>query len=125
MEEIRTGGCACGAVRFTARGVPKFVSNCHCGDCRHATGAAFSTWVGYDSMAVTWQGARAIRESSPGVARGFCAVCGTPLSYSGKKWAGETHLLVGAFDDTDGLIPRTDTFVSEKLPWVQLVPEGN
>lgn len=33
-EEIREGGCNCGAVRFTARGRPRFISNCHCLDCR-------------------------------------------------------------------------------------------
>jgi hypothetical protein len=125
MEEIRTGGCSCGAVRFEARSVPKFVANCHCGDCRRATGAPFSTWVGYDSGNVSWRGERAIHDSSPTVMRGYCAVCGTPLSYSGKKWTGETHLLIGTFDDAGGLVPSSDAFASEKLPWVQLVPEGN
>ena len=67
---IWTGGCHCGAVRFEAQGEPKFVSNCHCKDCRRATGAAVSTWVGFDSELVSWRGERAIYESSPTVKRG-------------------------------------------------------
>jgi hypothetical protein len=120
-ETPLTGGCQCGAVRFEARGTPKFVANCHCSACRRATAAAFSTWVGFASAAITWHGERAIYESSPGVRRGYCRACGTPLSYSGEKWPGETHLLIGAFDDAGNLVPAGDAFEAQKLPWTQLV----
>ncbi|MFO7324634.1 MAG: GFA family protein [Pseudomonadota bacterium] len=122
-EEIREGGCNCGAVRFTARGRPRFISNCHCLDCRRATGAPFSTWVGFDSEQVSWKGERAIHHSSPTVSRGYCARCGTPLSYSGKQWSKETHLLVGTFDHQEGLVPTVDSFPEERLPWVQLIKD--
>jgi|SRR5690606_23383485 len=121
METIRTGGCACGAVRYAARGTPKFISNCHCRDCRRATGAPFSTWVGFDTERVSWDGERAIYRSSPSVSRGYCAQCGTPLSYSGRQWSAETHLLVGTFDEPDALVPTADSSIGDKLPWVQLV----
>lgn len=121
MTEIRTGGCRCGAVRFAAQGAPKFVANCHCRDCRRATGAAFSTWVGYESGMVAWTGDRAVHETPDAVRRGFCARCGTPLSYSGRQWAAETHLLVGTFDDPSGLTPTADAFAGERLPWAPLV----
>jgi hypothetical protein len=123
LEDIHPGGCSCGVVRFEARGRPKFVSNCHCGDCRKATGAPFSTWVGYDAENVTWHGERAFHESSPCVKRGYCGACGTPLSYSGPQWAGETHLLVGTFDAAELFTPTSDVFVTERLPWVRLIGE--
>jgi hypothetical protein len=121
MSEIRSGGRNCGAVRFEARGTPKFIANCHCQACRRATGAPFSTWVGYESDDICWIGVRTNYESSPTVKRGFCAVCGTPLSYSGKEWSAETHLLIGTFDDPSGLVPIMDAFAEEKLPWVPLL----
>jgi hypothetical protein len=120
QQQARAGGCHCGAVRFTAQGRPKFVSNCHCLDCRKATGAPFSTWVGYDAQNVTWQGDRAIHHSSPTVSRGFCAKCGTPLLYSGRQWSTETHLLVGTFDQPDDLRPTGDSFTADKLDWVRM-----
>ncbi|MGE0408101.1 MAG: GFA family protein [Amphiplicatus sp.] len=120
-DSIRSGGCRCGAVRFEAKGAPKFVGNCHCEDCRRSTGAPFSTYVGYRDDAVRWKGAsRTLYESSPGVRRGFCATCGAPLSYQGPKWAGETHLFLGDFDDPSGLVPTGDVFTTEALPWVAL-----
>lgn len=123
-DAVHTGGCACGAARFEARGAPKFVGNCHCADCRRATGAAFSTFVGFRDEQVTWTGAeRRRRESSPGVFRGFCAVCGTPLSYQGHKWAGETHLLIGCFDDPSRYVPTGEVFAGERLSWAPLVGE--
>ena len=57
-DETRSGGCQCGAVRYEARGAPKFVGNCHCRDCRKATGAAFSTYVCYLDANVRWTGDR-------------------------------------------------------------------
>lgn len=123
MSIVRQGGCHCGAVRFRAMGEPKFVGNCHCRDCRRATGAAFSTWVGYDTEQVAWEGPRAIHHSSETVSRGFCAGCGTPLSYSGRKWAAETHLLIGCIDDDTQLKPTGDGFRDERLDWVRLVSE--
>ena len=121
-DVVRTGGCQCGAVRFSAEGTPKFVGNCHCGDCRKATGAAFSTYVGYLDGAVRWDGdARRLSQSSSGVKRGFCGKCGSPVSYQGHKWAGETHLFIGGFDDPAGLVPTGDVFTSEALSWAPVI----
>jgi hypothetical protein len=117
----RVGGCQCGAVRFSAEGPPKFVCNCHCADCRRATGAPFSTFVGFLDDQIAWSGeTRAFRESSPGVTRSFCSTCGSPLSYQGAKWAGETHLYIGNFDNPGDLTPTSDVFVEEALPWAPI-----
>lgn len=120
MATDHEGGCRCGAVRYRVQDAPKFVAHCHCADCRHATGAAFSTWVGWADDQVTWSGEpRSIHRSSPGVTRGFCPACGTPLSYQGDKWAGETHLTIGTFDDAEAFTPAGDAFQGEALAWVR------
>ncbi len=120
----RAGSCHCGAIRFEAEGEPRFVSNCHCESCRRTTGAAFSTWVGYRDHQVIWHGERAFRLSSPGVMRGYCGACGTPLSYGSDKWPGETHLLLGVFDDPRAFTPAGDAFIEEKLDWVRPVEDS-
>lgn len=117
---IREGGCHCRKVRFRAAAEPKFVSRCHCDSCRRTTGAAFSTWVGFDAGAVEWTGeAPGFYASSAGVKRGFCKSCGTPLTYESDKWPGERHFLIGVFDDPRAIAPTGDYMKDEALDWVK------
>ena len=116
--DVQQGGCQCGAVRFETEGAPRFVANCHCESCRNATGAAFSTWVGFEEPQIRWtKAAPSYFESSKGVSRGFCAACGTPLTFAAEKWAGETHLLIGVFDDPSAFVPRSEVFTEDALSW--------
>ena len=102
----RRGRCLCGAVRFVARGEPIWVAHCHCESRRRATSAAFATYAGYAAAAIEWSGgARAIHRSSPGVQRGFCPRCGSPLSFESARWPGEVHLLQPSFADPESLTP--------------------
>lgn len=116
-EETHKGGCHCGAVRFEARNPPRFVARCHCNSCRRTTGGAFSTWIGFRNDQIRWLTRPAFHESSPGVRRGFCPKCGTPLSFGGGKWPDETHFLVGVFDDPSRYVPTVDVFTEDALSW--------
>ena len=40
-----SGGCLCGALRYTLRAEPALVGVCHCRDCQKFTGSAFSFLV--------------------------------------------------------------------------------
>jgi hypothetical protein len=125
MADKHEGGCQCGAIRFATEGAPKFVANCHCRSCRKAIGAAFSTWIGFNDDQVKWtKGAPTFYASSPGVKRGYCPACGTPLSYASDKWAGETHFLIGVFDEPEAFTPKGDAFADEALSWSQKIKEG-
>ncbi|PQA86091.1 GFA family protein [Hyphococcus luteus] len=122
MSAPHSGGCQCGAARFEATSDPKFISNCHCKACRKATGAAFSTWVGFNNENVRWvTDEPSFYESSEGVRRGYCAKCGTPLTYAGDKWAGETHFLIGVMDKPEEYAPEGDAFPDEALSWTQRI----
>lgn len=122
--DLHQGGCQCGAVRFAASGAPKFVAICHCTSCRKATGGAFSTWIGFAGGKVSWpKGEPAYYASSKGVRRGFCARCGTPLTYASERWPGETHFLIGAMDRPEAYTPTGEVFSAEALPWAQHLRE--
>ena len=125
MTKERSGGCRCGAIGFTASGDPKFIGNCHLSACRKSYGAIISTFVGYKENQVEWTGERRIYASSPGVQRCFCPVCGAPLSYQGQKWPGEIHLLLGAFHEQSDLIPTSDVFTDESLPFAPKLEASN
>ena len=77
------------------------------------------TWVGWLDHQVKWSGQpRTIYVSSNGVKRGYCAQCGSPLSYQGEQWARETHIVIGAFDDADGYEPDGEVFADQALHWI-------
>ena len=117
----REGGCRCGAVRFRAAGKPLWVAHCHCNECRKATGSAFASYAGYRSSDVKWTaGPPKTHETSPGVHRGFCGTCGSPMSFEGGRWPDEIHLFLGAFDDPAAFEPRAHVYVAEAMPWAKL-----
>ena len=42
-----TGGCHCGAVRYSVAGEPQHVALCHCSDCRKSAGAPMVSWAAF------------------------------------------------------------------------------
>lgn len=123
-EAVLTGRCLCGAISFTTRGAPKFISNCHCQSCRRAASAPSLAWAGFLDAQVDIRG-DALRQyaSSPGVIRSFCGNCGSPIAFKGERWAGETHLAVCAFDTAGAMAPTSDHLTEEKLPWAALLAQ--
>jgi hypothetical protein len=76
------------------------------------------TFVGYPAEKVTFvQGERAIYNSSLGVRRGFCSMCGTPISYEADRYPGEIHLYISALDNPDDFAPQQHVHFNEKIEW--------
>ena len=120
-DRIEEGRCLCGAVRFRTTGDPVWIGHCHCQSCRRNTGSAVATFVGFRPGSVQWTaGSRAIYESSPGVRRGFCQRCGTPLTYEADRFPDEVHLYVGGFDHPERLEPQFHVFYAERIPWLAI-----
>jgi len=92
-NEITTGKCLCESIKFKIHGNPLWVSHCHCQSCRRNTGSVVATFVGLRKEQLSYiTGSRKFYESSPGVHRGFCADCGTPLTYEASWCEEEIHL---------------------------------
>ena len=75
------GGCQCGRTRYRARGPRDRASVCYCRMCQKASGGPFMAFVRFLADQVEWLTAPSVFASSNRVERGFCAVCGTPLTY--------------------------------------------
>ncbi len=115
----RSGGCACGAVRFVARGEPLRIASCHCLTCRKIHGAPFATFVIYADADVTVTGPLTEWRSTPPYARCFCSQCGSRVL--GRE-NGETELMLGAFDNTGIFAPEYEAFVTHREPWQPALP---
>ncbi len=107
-----TGGCACGAKRFTAKiGEDAKPYLCHCRMCQRASGNVSLAMVGVEEDGIAWEGEPDWYESSPIARRPFCAKCGTSLGFRyndpsrGDDGASKMDLTVGSFDDPSVFIP--------------------
>jgi len=120
-EAIYQGGCSCGALRYEARGPATNLCFCHCASCRRATGASPVAWATFAarSFSVT-RGTLALHESSPSVQRGFCAKCGTSLSYAHAARAGELDITVASLDAPAALRPACHIWVADRIDWAPL-----
>ena len=76
-----TGGCQCGRVRYTARIVSDDAYLCHCRMCQRASGNVSVAFCNVPKANVAWQREPDYFASSPIARRGFCAACGTPLTF--------------------------------------------
>jgi hypothetical protein len=118
-----TGGCMCGAVRYEASGDPLSVIFCHCESCRKHTGAPVVTLAGFKKDQVRYTaGERATYESSPGVLRGFCSRCGTPLTWEGDgdELGPLVEIHVGTTDNATKLAPQLHVHFAERIPWFEV-----
>jgi hypothetical protein len=112
-----TGGCQCGAVRFSVGRLGRG-SICHCRMCQKAFGSFFGPLV--TSFEVTWtRGAPQYFASSDKIQRGFCARCGTPLTYEeiGRPSEQQVEIAIGAFDDPSVAAPVIQVNLANKLPF--------
>ncbi|MFC4729974.1 GFA family protein [Salipiger abyssi] len=113
----RTGGCLCGAVRYTAKSLGSF-GVCHCEQCQRWAGSAlFAVTVPQGDMVL--KGAEHIRafRSSDWASREFCGTCGSVLWYrydKGVDGAGDYEVTIGTLDNADGLEMQREIFVDQK-----------
>ena len=47
-DRVLVGKCECGAVRYRVADEFLYASNCHCSQCRAATGSAFKAFAGIE-----------------------------------------------------------------------------
>jgi len=114
-DKAISGGCQCGAVRFCVEGGLGRPTICHCRMCQKAFGSFFGPFV--TAAGLTWtRGAPKYFQSSNRVQRGFCADCGTPLTYEADK--GPPEVAIGAFDDPAAIRPVLQLSVGTRLPWL-------
>ncbi|MVA96844.1 GFA family protein [Nitratireductor sp. CAU 1489] len=115
-----TGGCRCGAVRFSASVAPHHISYCHCHDCRRAGGAPVSAFVGFKKEYVTFDGDTLKAFENGPVARSFCGVCGSPVAYVDDRLADDVWIALGAMDQPAAYKPSHHAYVREQLPFVHM-----
>lgn len=112
-----SGGCQCGAVRYRFHGTPAQVALCHCRMCQKATGSVAWAYFTAARGDLTWtRGQPSLYRSSAAAQRGYCAACGTPLTFEPE--GGDTLDLGIATLDTPAVLRPTEQYwAGERMPW--------
>jgi len=114
----QTGRCLCGAVTYAFKPPIKWMAHCHCESCRRAVSAGFASYFCVRDGQWRWTGASPkTYESSPGVWRDFCGVCGSQMTYRAERYAGEIHFHAATLDDPTQFTPTVHVYTAEALPW--------
>jgi hypothetical protein len=116
-----TGRCLCGAVEYTVADQFRYALNCHCSNCRRATGAAFKPFAGIerDHLAIGKGDDRLRLFGSASAYDARCDVCGS-LLYSLVRAGAYVHVTLGTLLDAPSLRPSAHIFVGSKAPWFEI-----
>ena len=129
-----TGGCICGAIRYTIGQAPVEIYACHCTDCQRITGSAFSIGVVVRDDGFRLEGKDA-RSVPGGISAGgrvksrwVCPECGIWLYGNPRhssRHAGVIRVVRGGtLDDTSWLRPASHVWTRSRQPWVVLPPDA-
>ena len=123
---MHKGSCFCGAVQYEIKGELGPITLCHCSRCRKANGTAFwaAASVGADQFHLV-SGCEALTEfeSSLGVHRIFCGLCGSRLfgrCISRNQDSATIRVCIGTLDTPVPTRPVAHIFVSQKAAWFDI-----
>lgn len=121
---MKTGSCACGAVRYGVTGALTKVTFCHCSKCRrwhgHVGAYAAVERDGFrlvESRGLKWHSVNEV------VRRGFCGECGSSLFWD-EDGDERVSLCVGTLDAPTGLEAKAHIFVGSKGDYYPLPDDG-
>ena len=118
------GKCCCGAVRYRVADAFLYAANCHCSNCRAATGSAFKPFAGIEreKLAVTRGEDALLVFGEANLNDTRCEVCGS-LLYSVVRDGAFVHVALGSLVDPPSIRPTGHIFVGSKAPWFEITDD--
>ena len=119
-----SGRCQCGAVRYQVADEFIYAQNCHCSQCRAATGSAFKPFAGIERDKLTFVegednllvfGTDELNDTR-------CGTCGSFL-FSVVRDGGYVHVAMGSLVDASAIRPTAHIFVGSKAPWFEITDD--
>ncbi|WP_082352632.1 GFA family protein [Rhizobium sp. AAP43] len=119
-----SGRCLCGAVSYKTSGLVRTSGHCHCESCRRAASSPVTTF-----FTVPRKGTELVGDSlryyasSPGVRRGFCGTCGSPMSFETVRRPEDIDLYVASLDAGLFVPIREHWHWDERVDWLNVVDD--
>jgi hypothetical protein len=102
----------------------EYAGNCHCNQCRQATGSAFKPFAGIrrEHLCLT-SGRESLQiNGTPENHDARCVQCGS-LLYSLVREAAYVHVAMGTLVEDPTIRPREHIFVGSKAPWYEILDD--
>ena len=112
------GRCYCGDVHYAVLDEFIYAANCHCSNCRRATGSAFKPFAGIErKKLVVTKGRDKLKIFGETDGNNtHCETCGS-LLYSVVRDGAYVHVAMGTLVDDPTIRPTQHIFVGSKAPW--------
>jgi hypothetical protein len=121
---VLTGRCECGTARYRVADEFLYAANCHCSNCRAATGTAFKAFAGIERDKLELTGGEdsllIVGEEDSNHTR--CGRCGS-LLYSVVRDGDYVHVALGSLVDSPSIRPTHHIFVGSKAPWFEITDD--
>jgi len=127
MAKTVTGGCLCGAVRYSYDGEIGAAGYCHCADCRKVSGSAFGVSVrveaaGFSIVSGHPKPYTKAGDSGRPVTRFFCPDCGAPLYTLPPLHPEIVFIKAGSLDDASLVRPERQAWTRSRVEWADIDP---
>jgi hypothetical protein len=121
-----SGGCHCGAVRYTCDAEPLWAGHCQCSDCRRLSGTGHLSSMAVPAASVQLTGApsgyRHRADSGNELTRSFCGRCGAPIYSTNSGVPGLAFLRASSLDDPGLFKPQAVAWTRSAPAWDHMDP---
>jgi hypothetical protein len=119
-----TGGCLCGAVRYTLTAAPVLTRQCWCRLCQYLSAGGPTNNMLVPRDALTIAGALgdyvSVADSGSVMHRHFCPTCGTPVGGYAEPRPHLYVLRIGTLDDPNLYPPRQTIWIDAAPAWATI-----
>lgn len=128
MPSELTGGCLCGAIRYTVTAPVNTLRACHCLNCQKSSGAGgtVNAVVPSDAFKIikgeTKRYDDSATKSGRTLSRHFCTDCGSPIYSHRNPNPGFVVVRAGTLDDSSGMQIAGNIWTSTARPWAHIDP---
>lgn len=116
-----TGGCACGAIKYTMQSEPEFSFHCQCRQCQRITGTGHASQFVLRADSVQIDGEikyfDLTADSGNAKSSGFCPNCGTPILTMNTGNPELRFFHAATLDDPARFRPQKVLYHSSSQPW--------
>jgi hypothetical protein len=122
MTRPYTGGCACGAVRYSTQHTPSFQNHCQCRDCQRRSGTGHGSYLTFPARAeMEIQGEvthwKVAGDNGNVKDHTFCPSCGAPVFLFFVATPELIAVHAGSLDEPNRFVPQALTYSVSGPKW--------